>query len=68
MTSFDIIIDALPSGAINDLHETAERMVRQGYGRSVLIVADPGATYPAKFSIISRHYVLAIGVLMVQWN
>lgn len=30
---FDIVIDALPSGTINDLHEIAKRMVAAGFGR-----------------------------------
>lgn len=33
VTSFDIIIDALPVGTINDLHEIAERMVAARYGK-----------------------------------
>uniref|UniRef100_A0A7N0TH40 Exocyst subunit Exo70 family protein n=1 Tax=Kalanchoe fedtschenkoi TaxID=63787 RepID=A0A7N0TH40_KALFE len=33
VTSYDIIIDALPSGTINDLHEIAKRMVAASYGK-----------------------------------
>ncbi|KAB2607193.1 exocyst complex component EXO70B1-like [Pyrus ussuriensis x Pyrus communis] len=30
---YDIVIDALPSGTINDLHEIAKRMVAAGFGK-----------------------------------
>ena len=30
---YDIVIDALPSGIINDLHEMAKRMVAAGFGK-----------------------------------
>lgn len=30
---YDIVIDALPSGTINDLHEIAKRMVTAGFGK-----------------------------------
>eukprot|EP00256_Glycine_max_P031389 XP_006575429.2 uncharacterized protein LOC100816208 [Glycine max] len=33
VTGFDIVIDALPSGTINDLHEIAKRMVAGGFGK-----------------------------------
>ncbi|XP_020226063.1 exocyst complex component EXO70B1 [Cajanus cajan] len=33
VTDFDIIIDALPAGTINDLHEIAKRMVAGGFGK-----------------------------------
>ncbi|GLT26793.1 hypothetical protein SLA2020_018350 [Shorea laevis] len=33
VTDYDIIIDALPSGTINDLHEIAKRMVAAGFGK-----------------------------------
>lgn len=33
ISGYDIIIDAIPSGTINDLHEIAERMVAAGYGK-----------------------------------
>ncbi|KAK4791759.1 hypothetical protein SAY86_032172 [Trapa natans] len=33
VTDYDIIIDALPSGTINDLHEIARRMVAAGFGK-----------------------------------
>ncbi|XVE58956.1 hypothetical protein DITRI_Ditri05aG0004800 [Diplodiscus trichospermus] len=33
ITDYDIIIDALPSGTINDLHEIAKRMVAAGFGK-----------------------------------
>ncbi|OWM68708.1 exocyst complex component EXO70B1 [Punica granatum] len=33
VTDYDIIIDALPSGTINDLHEIARRMVAAGFGQ-----------------------------------
>lgn len=33
VTDFDIVIDALPSGTINDLHEIAKRMVAGGFGK-----------------------------------
>lgn len=33
VTDYDIIIDALPSGTINDLHEMAKRMVAAGFGQ-----------------------------------
>jgi hypothetical protein len=33
VSDFNIIIDALPSGTINDLHEIAKRMVAAGYGK-----------------------------------
>ncbi|OMP02342.1 Exocyst complex protein Exo70 [Corchorus olitorius] len=31
LTDYDIVIDALPSGTINDLHEIAKRMVAAGF-------------------------------------
>lgn len=31
---YDIVIDALPSGTINDLHEIAKRMVAAGFGKA----------------------------------
>ncbi|KAI4364828.1 hypothetical protein MLD38_020868 [Melastoma candidum] len=33
VTDFDVIIDALPSGTIGDLHEMAKRMVGAGFGK-----------------------------------
>ncbi|XP_010243483.1 PREDICTED: exocyst complex component EXO70B1 [Nelumbo nucifera] len=33
VTDFDIVIDALPLGTINDLHEIAKRMVAAGFGK-----------------------------------
>ncbi|KAL1816467.1 hypothetical protein DCAR_0520867 [Daucus carota subsp. sativus] len=33
ISDFNIVIDALPSGTINDLHEIAKRMVIAGYGK-----------------------------------
>ncbi|KAL6200427.1 hypothetical protein ACLB2K_030208 [Fragaria x ananassa] len=33
ITDYDIVIDALPSGTINDLHEIAKRMVAAGFGK-----------------------------------
>ncbi|XAR60790.1 hypothetical protein NMG60_11034303 [Bertholletia excelsa] len=33
LTDYDFVIDALPSGTINDLHEIAKRMVAAGYGK-----------------------------------
>ncbi|KAG5515043.1 hypothetical protein RHGRI_036172 [Rhododendron griersonianum] len=33
VTNYDFVIDALPSGTINDLHEIAKRMVAAGYGK-----------------------------------
>ncbi|XP_059659845.1 exocyst complex component EXO70B1-like [Cornus florida] len=33
ITDFDIVIDALPSATINDLHEIAKRMVAAGFGK-----------------------------------
>ncbi|CAL0307717.1 unnamed protein product [Lupinus luteus] len=33
VTDYDIVIDALPSGTINDLHEIAKRMVAGGFGK-----------------------------------
>ncbi|KAG5233512.1 exocyst complex component EXO70B [Salix suchowensis] len=33
LSNYDIIIDALPSGIINDLHEIAKRMVFSGFGK-----------------------------------
>ncbi|XP_050367652.1 exocyst complex component EXO70B1 [Argentina anserina] len=33
ITDYDIIIDALPSGTINELHEIAKRMVAAGFGK-----------------------------------
>ncbi|XP_021278191.1 exocyst complex component EXO70B1 [Herrania umbratica] len=33
LTDYDIVIDALPSGTINDLHEIAKRMVAAGFGK-----------------------------------
>ncbi|KAA8543696.1 hypothetical protein F0562_021558 [Nyssa sinensis] len=33
ISDYDIIIDALPSGTINDLHKIANRMVAAGYGK-----------------------------------
>lgn len=33
LTEYDIVIDALPSGTINDLHEIAKRMVAAGFGK-----------------------------------
>ncbi|KAJ9167528.1 hypothetical protein P3X46_022174 [Hevea brasiliensis] len=33
LTDYDIVIDALPSGTINDLHEIARRMVVAGFGK-----------------------------------
>ncbi|KAK2982755.1 hypothetical protein RJ640_025171 [Escallonia rubra] len=33
ISDYNIIIDALPSGTINDLHEIAKRMVAAGYGK-----------------------------------
>ncbi|KAG4955022.1 hypothetical protein AAZX31_14G184300 [Glycine max] len=33
VTDFDIVIDALPSGTINDLHEITKRMVAGGFGK-----------------------------------
>jgi len=33
VTDFDIVIDALPAGTINDLHEIAKRMVAGGFGK-----------------------------------
>ncbi|CAH8366231.1 unnamed protein product [Eruca vesicaria subsp. sativa] len=34
LTDYDVIIDALPSATINDLHEMAKRMLAAGYGKS----------------------------------
>ncbi|CAN6841282.1 unnamed protein product [Brassica oleracea] len=34
LTDYDLIIDALPSATINDLHEMAKRMVAAGFGKS----------------------------------
>ncbi|XP_057442201.1 exocyst complex component EXO70B1 [Lotus japonicus] len=33
VTDYDIVIDALPSGTISDLHEIAKRMVAGGFGK-----------------------------------
>ncbi|XP_057725044.1 exocyst complex component EXO70B1 [Arachis stenosperma] len=33
VTDYDIVIDALPAGTINDLHEIARRMVAGGFGK-----------------------------------
>ncbi|KAK2376562.1 exocyst complex component EXO70B1 [Trifolium repens] len=33
VTDYDIVIDALPSATINDLHEIAKRMVAGGFGK-----------------------------------
>ncbi|XP_042476683.1 exocyst complex component EXO70B1 [Macadamia integrifolia] len=33
VSDYDIVIDALPSGTINDLHEIAKRMVAAGFGK-----------------------------------
>ncbi|KAG8661172.1 exocyst complex component EXO70B1 [Manihot esculenta] len=33
LTHYNILIDALPSGTINDLHEIAKRMVAAGFGK-----------------------------------
>ncbi|KAK8598298.1 hypothetical protein V6N13_094271 [Hibiscus sabdariffa] len=33
VTDYDIIIDALPSGTINDLHEISKRMIAAGFGK-----------------------------------
>lgn len=33
ITDYDIIIDALPSGTISDLHDIAKRMVAAGFGK-----------------------------------
>ncbi|CAI9107081.1 OLC1v1006363C1 [Oldenlandia corymbosa var. corymbosa] len=33
ISDYDIIIDALPAGIIDDLHEIAKRMVEAGYGK-----------------------------------
>ncbi|KVH94095.1 exocyst complex component EXO70B1-like [Cynara cardunculus var. scolymus] len=33
VSDYNIIIDALPSGTINDLHEISKRMVSAGYGK-----------------------------------
>lgn len=33
ISDYDIVIDALPSGIIDDLHEIAKRMVAAGYGK-----------------------------------
>ncbi|XWS53392.1 hypothetical protein CRYUN_Cryun11dG0153600 [Craigia yunnanensis] len=33
ITDYDIVIDVLPSGTINDLHEIAKRMVAAGFGK-----------------------------------
>ncbi|KAF8402554.1 hypothetical protein HHK36_010640 [Tetracentron sinense] len=33
ITDYDFVIDALPSGTINDLHEIAKRMVAAGFGK-----------------------------------
>ena len=33
VTNYDIVIDALPAGTINDLHEIARRMVAGGFGK-----------------------------------
>uniref|UniRef100_A0A5B7A0A4 Exocyst subunit Exo70 family protein n=1 Tax=Davidia involucrata TaxID=16924 RepID=A0A5B7A0A4_DAVIN len=33
ISDYDIVIDALPSGTINDLHEIAKRMVAAGFGK-----------------------------------
>ncbi|XP_022752924.1 exocyst complex component EXO70B1-like [Durio zibethinus] len=33
ITDYDIVIDALPSGTINDIHEIAKRMVAAGFGK-----------------------------------
>jgi len=33
VVNYDFIIDALPAGTINDLHEIAKRMVAAGYGK-----------------------------------
>ncbi|CAN7038469.1 hypothetical protein IGI04_005365 [Brassica rapa subsp. trilocularis] len=34
LTDYDLIIDALPSATINDLHEMAKRMLAAGFGKS----------------------------------
>ncbi|EOA15234.1 hypothetical protein CARUB_v10028631mg [Capsella rubella] len=34
LTDYDLIIDALPSATINDLHEMAKRMLGAGFGKS----------------------------------
>ncbi|KAG2310872.1 hypothetical protein Bca4012_025377 [Brassica carinata] len=34
LTDYDLVIDALPSATINDLHEMAKRMLGAGYGKS----------------------------------
>ncbi|CAN8248429.1 unnamed protein product [Cochlearia groenlandica] len=34
LTDYDLIVDALPSSTINDLHEMAKRMVAAGFGKS----------------------------------
>lgn len=34
LTDYDLIIDALPSATINDLHEMAKRMVGAGFGKA----------------------------------
>ncbi|KAJ7959898.1 Exocyst subunit Exo70 family protein [Quillaja saponaria] len=33
ISDYDIVVDALPSGTINDLHEIAKRMVVAGFGK-----------------------------------
>jgi hypothetical protein len=33
VSDYDVVIDALPSGTINDLHEIAKRMVAAGFGK-----------------------------------
>ncbi|XP_043703905.1 exocyst complex component EXO70B1-like [Telopea speciosissima] len=33
VSDYDVLIDALPSGTINDLHEIAKRMVAAGFGK-----------------------------------
>ncbi|CAK7351941.1 unnamed protein product [Dovyalis caffra] len=33
LSNYDVLIDALPSGIINDLHEIAKRMVVSGFGK-----------------------------------
>jgi len=38
ISNYDVIIDALPSGIVNDLHEIAKRMVVSGYRKECLHV------------------------------
>ncbi|KAL8225116.1 hypothetical protein R6Q57_017672 [Mikania cordata] len=38
VSDYNIIIDALPSGTINDLHEISKRMVGAGYGKECSLV------------------------------